>query len=94
MATIERISIALTQEMAALVRAAVESGEYASNSEVIRDALRDWTLKRTRQRQQMDELRRLWEEGLASGPAGPLDIQAIKHEARQRFATEPASPAS
>lgn len=88
MAAIERISIALTQEMAAVVREAVESGEYASNSEVIRDALRDWKLKRTLQQQQIDELRRLWEEGLASGAAGPLDMQTIKQEARWRFEAE------
>jgi antitoxin ParD1/3/4 len=90
MATIERISIALTQDMAALVRAAVESGEYASNSEVIRDALRDWKLKRALQQQQIDELRRLWEEGVASGPAGPLDMRAVKQEARRRFEAEQA----
>jgi antitoxin ParD1/3/4 len=92
MATIERLSIALTQDMAALVRAAVESGEYASNSEVIRDALRDWTLKRTLQQQQIDELRRLWEEGITSGPAGPLDMAAIKQEARRRFEAEQKPP--
>jgi len=67
MATIERISIALTQEMAAVVREAVESGEYASNSEVIRDALRDWKLKRTLQQQQIDELRRLWRRVFGAG---------------------------
>jgi antitoxin ParD1/3/4 len=94
MATIERISIALTPEMAAQVRAAVESGEYASNSEVIRDALRDWTLKRTLQRQQIDELRRLWAEGLASGSAGPLDMEAVKQEARRRLAAEQGPPVS
>ena len=94
MATIERISIALTQEMAAVVREAVESGEYASNSEVIRDALRDWKLKRTLQQQQIDELRRLWEAGLRSGPAGPLDMPAIKQEARRRFEAEQDQPSA
>jgi antitoxin ParD1/3/4 len=41
MPTIEKLSIALPSEMAALVRRAVDAGEYSSNSEVIRDALRD-----------------------------------------------------
>ncbi|MFI3197560.1 MAG: type II toxin-antitoxin system ParD family antitoxin [Methylococcaceae bacterium] len=41
MASVEKISIALTKDMASVVRQAVDSGEYASNSEVIRDALRD-----------------------------------------------------
>src|ERR1035441_9980941 len=46
MPTIEKLSIALPSEMAAIVRNAVDQGEYSSNSEVIRDALRDWTHKR------------------------------------------------
>lgn len=92
MASVEKISIALTPEMAALVREAVESGEYASSSEVIRDALRDWKLKRTLQQQQVEELRRLWDEGISSGPAGPLDVAEIKREARKRFEAEPGQP--
>ncbi|MCC6627506.1 MAG: type II toxin-antitoxin system ParD family antitoxin [Chloroflexi bacterium] len=91
MATIERISIALTQDMAALAREAIAIGEYASNSEVICDASWDWKLKRTLRQQQIDEVRRLWEEGIASGSAGPLDVAAIKQQARRRFAAEPAS---
>ena len=46
MPTVEKLSIALPEEMAAIVRNAVDRGEYSSNSEVIRDALRDWTYKR------------------------------------------------
>lgn len=92
MATVEKISIALTQDLAALVREAVESGEYASSSEVIRDALRDWKMKRTLQQQQVDELRRLWYEGVNSGPAGALDMEQIKREARKRFEAEPEQP--
>ena len=40
MAQIERLSIAIPTPMADTVRQAVEAGEYASTSEVIRDALR------------------------------------------------------
>lgn len=36
----KQLSITLTHEMAEMVRAKVESGEYASESEVIRDGLR------------------------------------------------------
>ena len=39
--TAEEISIVLPPEMVAIVRSAVATGEYASISEVIRDALRD-----------------------------------------------------
>lgn len=58
--TVEKISIALPPEMAALVRQAVEAGEYASSSEVIRDALRDWNQKRLLRQQGVDELRQVW----------------------------------
>jgi antitoxin ParD1/3/4 len=64
MATAEKISIALPPEMVAIVRHAVATGEYASSSEVIRDALRDWTYKRTLRQQGMAELRQLWQEAL------------------------------
>ena len=37
---VEKMSVALTQEMAEMVRQAVETGEYASSSEVVREALR------------------------------------------------------
>jgi antitoxin ParD1/3/4 len=49
MATAEKISIALPPEMAAIIRGggAVTTGECASSSEVIRDALREWTNKRS-----------------------------------------------
>jgi antitoxin ParD1/3/4 len=86
MANVEKLSIALTSDMAASVRQAVESGEYASASEVIRDALRDWKLKRAVDQELVEELRRLWQEGIGSGPAEPLDMAAIKRDGRARLA--------
>lgn len=84
MATVEKISIALTQDMASLVRQAVESGEYASNSEVIRDALRDWKLKRALREQQVEELRMLWHQGIVSGPGRFENLEALLREAAQQ----------
>jgi antitoxin ParD1/3/4 len=86
MATVEKFSIALTSEQAALVRQVVENGEYASSSEVIRDALREWKLKRDFQQTEVAELRRLWNEGLKSGPGKLSGMKAIKAEARRRLA--------
>ena len=85
MANVEKISIALTPEMAGLVRRAVESGEYASTSEVVREALREWKQRRALRRQDIEELRRLWEEGLASGTGRFEDMESIKAEARRRL---------
>lgn len=42
MPEIERLTITLPPEMAKSVKEAVESGDYASASEVVREALRDW----------------------------------------------------
>jgi antitoxin ParD1/3/4 len=45
MRSTQQLSITLTNEMAEMVRAKVESGEYASESEVIRDGLRTLQLR-------------------------------------------------
>ena len=46
MPEIERLTITLPYEKSAAVKDAVASGDYASVSEVVRDALRDWKVKR------------------------------------------------
>lgn len=70
MPTVEKISIALPPEMAAVVREAVEAGEYASNSEVVRDALREWTQKRNLRQQEVAALRRIWRRAIADRRPG------------------------
>ena len=69
MANVEKLSVAVTPEMAALMREVVEAGEYASTSEVVRDALRDWRIRRDERAQALEELGRLSDEGIASGPS-------------------------
>jgi len=72
MSTIERITITLTAEMAQTVRGAVQAGEYASSSEIVREALRDWRHKRALQAQALGERRARVQEGLADIEAGRL----------------------
>ena len=67
MGTVEKISIALPPDMVKLVRDAVESGEYASSSEVIREALRAWKFRRKVETLEADELREILREGAESG---------------------------
>ena len=69
MSKVEKLSIALTGELAEQVRVAVRTGDYASSSEVIREALRDWTDKRERRAAKLSELRKLIQEGVDSGIA-------------------------
>ena len=70
MTSVEKISIALPAEMVAQLREAVESGEYASSSEVVRDALREWTQKRNLHRQGLKELRRVWKQAIKDETPG------------------------
>ncbi len=86
MPTVEKLSIALTPEMAKEVRMAVKSGEYASSSEVIREALRDWRRKRAFQDQEIEELRSLWRKGVKSGKGRYGSMEEIKQAARKRLA--------
>ena len=46
MAKVEKISVALTPEMVATLREAVAGGAYASSSEIVREALREWQEQR------------------------------------------------
>ena len=84
MPTIEKLSIALPSEMAELVRRAVDLGEYSSNSEVIRDALRDWTHKRNLREQGLAGLRRKWLEAMADDSDG-LDPDAIFDDLEAKY---------
>jgi antitoxin ParD1/3/4 len=67
MSKVEKLSLALTTELATWVREAVDSGAYASSSEVVRDALRGLRDRQSGRAIGTEELRRLIDEGLASG---------------------------
>ncbi|MFH1813507.1 MAG: ribbon-helix-helix protein, CopG family [Pseudomonadota bacterium] len=69
---IERLTIAMPADMAALVKDAVASGDYASVSEVVRAALRDWKAARAVQQQEFADLKADVERGLADLAAGRL----------------------
>jgi antitoxin ParD1/3/4 len=91
MSNTEKMSITLTPELAAMVNEAVESGDYASTSEVIREALRDWRVKQMARQQQLRELRRLWDEAVQSGPGRFRDIEELIQEAERRYRNEKSS---
>jgi antitoxin ParD1/3/4 len=84
MPTVEKLSIALPTEMAALVRKAVDIGEYSSNSEVIRDALRDWTHKRNLREQGLSNLRNAWLEAIADNSEG-LDPDSVFDRLEKKY---------
>ncbi|WP_029620291.1 ribbon-helix-helix domain-containing protein [Pseudorhizobium marinum] len=84
MANVEKISVSMTPKQADLLRDAVQSGAYASASEVIREAMGDWTAKWETRKGDVDRLRQLWDEGKASGAAVPVDFDELRQEARQQ----------
>lgn len=53
----ERLSITLPADMARYIRGKVEEGRYASNSEVIREAMRAWQEQEQLRAQRLDAIR-------------------------------------
>jgi antitoxin ParD1/3/4 len=84
MPDVQKISIALTGEQIGVLKAAVETGEYATTSEIVREAIRDWQFKRELRREDLRRLRQLWDEGKSSAPT-PVDFESARREARQRL---------
>ena len=84
MGNVQKISIALTPELAAIVHGAVETGEFASASEVVRDALQDWNQRRAERAAAIEEIRRAWYEGINSGD--PVDGEVFFAELRAEMA--------
>lgn len=67
MPDIQKVSVALTGEQVAALKEAVETGEYATTSEIVREALREWQWSRELREQKTAQLRAMWDEGKASG---------------------------
>ena len=84
--TAERMTITMPAEMAETLRQTVETGEYASTSEVVREALRDWTRARDAERRELNELRAAIRAGLDSGPGIPAE--EVFAELRARYAAK------
>jgi antitoxin ParD1/3/4 len=70
---VQKISIALPKEMVDHIRAAVDSGQYASASEVVREAVREWKGPKRSDFppnypyvDNIEDLRRMVQEGIAS----------------------------
>ena len=91
---VRKISIALPQEMLDDIRYAVDSGQYASASEVVREAVREWRGPEKRPFPKnypyaatMDDLRRMAQEGIDSADRGelePIDKVFDRLEAKYR----------
>ncbi len=79
------VSVAFPDDQAEAMRDAVAAGEYATTSDIVREAVRDWQIKRALRPEEILHLRRLWDEGKEGGPAEPLDFEDSRLEARRRL---------
>ena len=89
MAEIERLTITLPHDMAAVVRSAVDGGDYASSSEVVREALRDWKMKRALHLKEIEALKADIDQGLtdlAEGRVHDFDTGRIIERGRKLLA--------
>ena len=85
----EPLTVTITPEMAERIKDAVATGQYASASEVVRDALEEWELSRQRRERALDELRAEIAKGLADIEAGhlvDLDAEEIITQGRRLLA--------
>ena len=90
MSTIERMTVTMPAEMAAVVKGAVDGGDYASTSEVVREALRDWKSKRAIQLHELEALKADIDKGLADVVAGRVkafNADRIVERGRKLLAT-------
>ena len=92
MGKLERITVTMPEEMAAKLRAAVDSGTYATTSEVVREALRDWSDYQDRRQAASERLREMVEEA-RSGPSYPAEevfaeIRALVAEQAAKYRAE------
>jgi antitoxin ParD1/3/4 len=90
MAEIERLTITLPADMAVLVKAAVDNGDYASASEVVRD----WKMKRAMQRQELAALKADIDKGLADlaeGRVKDFDLNRLIERGRRLLANRSLS---
>jgi antitoxin ParD1/3/4 len=71
MSEVESVMITMPAEMMATLRKSVADGEYASASEVVREALGVWARQRDAERRELEALREAVRVGDESGPSIP-----------------------
>jgi antitoxin ParD1/3/4 len=72
-------SVALGQPFVDFARRKVESGEFGSTSEVVREAMRRYIAEDT----ELEALRQALIEGEKSGPPEPWDVEEFLKEMRR-----------
>ena len=84
MQNVERLSITLPVEMARMIRERVEAGRYASNSEVIREAMRIWQEKEQLHAEKLASIRARLQEAEAD-PRPSLGVGDVEKHFEDRL---------
>jgi len=71
------MTISLSPQQVGRIQKAVEDGAYASNSEVVRDALRLWEQREEMRALELARLKRAYSEGIASGPGREAEAEEL-----------------
>jgi len=71
MSPLEQLTFALPSELAGTLRAAVDVGDYASEGEIVREALDEWSRARADDAAKLEWLREAVRVGDESGPGIP-----------------------
>ena len=79
------MNISLSPELEQLIQKKVESGIYASVNDVIREGLMLLEERDLLKELKLRELKKDIQAGIESGESIPLDIEAIKAEAKRTF---------
>lgn len=87
-ASMKTLTISLSPQQIGRVQRAVETGAYASNSEVLREALRLWEQREELRAMELEQLKTAYREGMASGEGRQVSanelLKGFKAEAAKR----------
>ena len=78
------MTISLSPQQASRVQQAVATGDYASNSEVMREALRLWEQREEIRALELGRLKRAYIEGMASGEGREVTAEALLAEFKEK----------
>lgn len=80
------MTISLSPQQANRIQQAVETGAYASNSEVLREALRLWEQREEVRLLELARLKQAFSDGLASGEGREVSVESLLAGFREKAA--------
>ncbi len=81
----EKISVTMTPEMMKIIRASVEAGEYASTSEVLRDAFRIWLREREERAEHLESIKARIKKSV-DDPRPSISSEEMKKRLKEEYA--------